>query len=225
MSTNVVDSLIDYSRQRDMEHDLGALEQTHIIVGCGGIGYWLAIQLALLGHERLVLIDADKIESSNLNRLPAPLRSRGEYKVKVLKAQLRMMRPTVHVTCLPVHITEDTLQILHDIKNTSVYNLRIWDCTDDARIQRILSTCARNNMYLYSKAGYEKWNVGLYSHMQDVWLQDNYTPGYTTSAANAISSMMAAGLAILYAGQNEQEDISIDLKELVHTGNARRTDE
>lgn len=40
-----------------------------IIVGCGGLGSNLAIQLAALGAQRFVLVDSDRIEESNLNRL------------------------------------------------------------------------------------------------------------------------------------------------------------
>jgi len=36
------------------------------IVGCGGIGYWVAKLLAMSGVEKLYLYDADVIEETNL---------------------------------------------------------------------------------------------------------------------------------------------------------------
>lgn len=213
MPQNIIEQLVDYSRQSEMQSDLnGILDRRQVIVGVGGIGYWLGIQLAMLGTQNIVLVDADKVEPSNLNRIPVPLRLHGEYKVKALKAQIRMLRPTCHVTCLPVNITEDTLEMIR------VSSAHIWDCTDDARIQRIISRYAQTQGFEYTKAGYEGWDIGLYNKMEDTWLQDDYAPGYTTSKANVISSMMAAGLAILYAGQHRDTETRINLHTLVHEG-------
>lgn len=221
---DVLEALVDYSRQREMDNDLNYIHQCdHCVVGVGGIGYWLALQLAMLGAQKIVLIDGDKIEASNLNRVPAPMRHLGEWKVKSLKAQLRLLRPRLHVTCIPVHITEDTLEIL---RNTTQNVL--WDCTDDARIQRIVSSFAKRTLGCrYIKAGYEGWNIGMYSKMEDTWLQDGYAPGYASSRANVISSMMAAGLAIMYAGRTfgrtagTAADVHVDLKKLVEQGNTQ----
>lgn len=214
MAQNILESMVDYSRQREMNTDVDAvLLKQHIIVGCGGIGYWLAIQLAMLGAKRFTLIDADKIEPSNLNRIPVPLRLSGEYKVKALKLQLRMLRPDVFVQCLPVNITDDTLTLVH--VNAPVAR-HIWDCTDDARIQRTLSRYIAQDSYVgYTKLGYEGWQLGMYSKMEDTWLHDDYTPGYTSSKANVVSSMMAAGMGILYAGHGLQGDKTVDCLEML----------
>ena len=39
-----------------------------IIIGCGGIGNFLSYSLATFTPEKMILIDGDKIENSNLNR-------------------------------------------------------------------------------------------------------------------------------------------------------------
>ena len=41
------------------------------IVGCSGTGSIVAEQLARLGAGRLVLVDPDRVEEKNLNRIPA----------------------------------------------------------------------------------------------------------------------------------------------------------
>ena len=220
---DILEQMIDYSRQREMASDIWPVHDAqHVIVGCGGIGYWLAIQLAMMGAVKMVLIDGDRVEASNLNRITVPLRLSGEWNVKALKMQLRLLRPKLHITCLPVHVTEDTLTI---IRTAGVH---IWDCTDDARIQRILSRYATSHSANYTKAGYEGWDVGLYSKMEDTWLQDNYTPGYTTSKANVLSSMMAAGLAIMYGLSRQNRaprDVHINLMNMALEGNVRATEE
>lgn len=60
-----------------------------LVVGCGGIGSLVAMQLAGAGIENLVLIDPDVIEASNLNRQFLWGRSDvGRAKVDVLKEAL-----------------------------------------------------------------------------------------------------------------------------------------
>lgn len=60
--------------------------KTHYIIGCGGIGSWLAPSLCLLvGRENLVLVDGDSIEEKNLNRQLFSERDIGKYKVHALR--------------------------------------------------------------------------------------------------------------------------------------------
>lgn len=62
---------------------------TVAIAGTGGLGFLLAKQLARLGVQKLVLIDPDRIEPSNLNRLTGTTRWDVERpKVSVLAQQL-----------------------------------------------------------------------------------------------------------------------------------------
>ena len=64
-------------------------QQEVVIVGCGGLGSNLAIQLASLGMTHFALCDKDCIEASNLNRLLwAGGRDVGSPKVSVLRNYL-----------------------------------------------------------------------------------------------------------------------------------------
>ncbi len=60
---------------------------TAMVIGVGGVGSWVALDLALVGVPRLVLVDPDKIEASNLNRTPFTTDQIGQSKVKAV-AQL-----------------------------------------------------------------------------------------------------------------------------------------
>jgi molybdopterin/thiamine biosynthesis adenylyltransferase len=53
--------------ERNTQHRFA--EQEFVILGCGGVGANVAVALAALGARRMLLIDGDRIESSNLNRL------------------------------------------------------------------------------------------------------------------------------------------------------------
>lgn len=61
------------------------------ILGTGGLGAPLALQLAHVGCGNLVLCDQDEVELSNLNRQPFVVADIGKKKVDVLAARLRQI--------------------------------------------------------------------------------------------------------------------------------------
>lgn len=70
------------------------------IVGLGGLGAHVAAQLAYLGVSRFCLIDDDRVEPSNLNRLlGAGPEDLGSAKVDVIGRGLRRIEPAVEL-CL-----------------------------------------------------------------------------------------------------------------------------
>jgi bacteriocin biosynthesis cyclodehydratase domain-containing protein len=70
------------------------LDATVTIVGCGGLGSWAAAALACSGIGRLVLIDDDRIDLSNLNRQILYRRSDvGRLKVEVAAEALGAFNP------------------------------------------------------------------------------------------------------------------------------------
>ncbi|MBP0031008.1 ThiF family adenylyltransferase [Roseofilum sp. Guam] len=71
---------------------------TVLILGVGGWGSWIALQLALLGIGTLRLVDGDEVELSNLNR--QVLYDRNSIgKPKVLAAQEKIKEINPHVNC------------------------------------------------------------------------------------------------------------------------------
>ena len=59
-----------FCRQAAMPgHDQNGLEQAHVVVvGCGGLGSWIALGLARLGVRKLSLIDPDVFDRTNAPR-------------------------------------------------------------------------------------------------------------------------------------------------------------
>ncbi|PKA44942.1 ThiF family adenylyltransferase (plasmid) [Rhizobium sullae] len=51
----------DFARFREIDF---------VIIGCGGLGSQIAIQLAALGARHFLLVDAERIDENNLNHLP-----------------------------------------------------------------------------------------------------------------------------------------------------------
>lgn len=212
-------STVDYSRQLAMDNrledglDYGAV---HTIIGCGGIGFYLGILLSLLGVRNFILVDGDKIDTSNLARLPVPQTWVGTNKAIALRKVMHSFRPNNLINTLPMRIDTDNLPLLERVcrhlREEMGSDLMLWDTTDDARIQKKLCAWVRlQGDTLYRKIGYEGFSVGTYSDMQTAWLPENYQPGYRTTRANAASSVLAAVLGIFAQGLLVEGDFNFDV--------------
>ncbi|WDY57531.1 HesA/MoeB/ThiF family protein [Pseudomonas sp. PSKL.D1] len=83
---------------------------TVMVVGCGGIGSALCMLLAGAGVQNFLLVDADVVEESNLNRqLFWTLGDIGDKKVDVLKRELESRFKDVSVDCLASSVSIDEL--------------------------------------------------------------------------------------------------------------------
>lgn len=109
------------------------IAQTKVgIVGLGGTGSPVAEQLARLGVKDFILVDPDRIDSSNLTRVYGAYAQsvkraakQPEWKVNIIRDQIRRINPKAKVLSIPksVVITEATAQLLdRDI---------IFLCTDE----------------------------------------------------------------------------------------------
>ena len=67
------------------------------IAGLGGLGSNAAISLARAGVGRLVLVDFDKIEESNLTRQYYFLKQIGQLKTKAMKENIKKINPNIKV--------------------------------------------------------------------------------------------------------------------------------
>lgn len=79
------------------------LFQSHvIIVGCGGLGGFVAEMLTRIGVGALTLIDGDVFEEHNLNRQNfSSIHTLGRNKSEVLKEKLLEINPALHVKNIP----------------------------------------------------------------------------------------------------------------------------
>ena len=93
------------------------LNHAHVlVVGLGGVGAYAAEMLCRAGVGRLTLVDADTVQSTNINRqLPALHSTLGRPKVEVLAARFRDINPDVELTVLPVFLKDENIpQLLDD---------------------------------------------------------------------------------------------------------------
>ena len=81
---------------------------TVMIVGLGALGNEVAKNLALLGIGRLIIVDRDTVEMSNLSRSVLFRESdQGKPKTEVVAAQIRALNPDVDVLALHGDVTMD----------------------------------------------------------------------------------------------------------------------
>jgi molybdopterin/thiamine biosynthesis adenylyltransferase len=82
-----------------------ALEGRRVaLVGCGAVGWPVAVMLARSGVRRFTIFDDDKIAPHNLARLGAFITDAGTYKVQTLAAQLEAVAPGIEVDQFTVEV-------------------------------------------------------------------------------------------------------------------------
>lgn len=79
------------------------------VLGLGGLGSSIAVQLARTGVGALHLIDFDVVEPSNLNRQHYSIKHLGMFKTKALQKQISEINPYVKVTVHNVKLTEKNI--------------------------------------------------------------------------------------------------------------------
>ena len=98
------------------------------IVGCGGMGSAIAMLLVRIGVRRLVLLDPDRVDETNLNRLHGSTRvdaNLGRLKVDVVGKAIANIGLPISVLRYPDHV--DDKQTRDVVRSCDV----LFGCTDD----------------------------------------------------------------------------------------------
>lgn len=88
------------------------------IAGLGGLGSNVAISLARLGIGKLLLVDFDIVEPSNLNRQQYFIKHIGMYKTEALKGLIKEINPFVEVETRTIYLDETNME--ESFKNVDV---------------------------------------------------------------------------------------------------------
>ncbi|MBY5312596.1 thiamine phosphate synthase [Rhizobium leguminosarum] len=123
-------------RQRDIAR-FGDID--FVIIGCGDLGSQIAIQLAALGARHFLLVDADRINENDLNRLPwASEADVGWLKTDRLATHLAAGF-SAYVFTLPEFAEgASALRLIADYANNPFFILA---GDDSSRAQDLLSAC------------------------------------------------------------------------------------
>ncbi len=91
----------------DLQHKFSAA--TVAICGLGGLGSNIAISLARSGIGRLIIIDFDRVDITNLQRQQYKASQVGMYKSEALKENLLEIAPYVKIECYTEKINENNV--------------------------------------------------------------------------------------------------------------------
>lgn len=82
------------------------------IAGAGGLGSNIAVALTRIGVGRLIIVDFDLVEPSNLNRQQYFIDQIGQPKVEALQETLNRINPLVRVDAIHDRVTADNISEL-----------------------------------------------------------------------------------------------------------------
>lgn len=125
-------------------------EATVAICGLGGLGSNIAIALARAGIGKLILIDFDHVDITNLHRQQYKANQIGKYKTEALLANLKEIAPYTEIQTYTVRITDDNAKRL--LKDADI----ICEAFDDANDKAMLTNIVLERMpdkYIVAASG------------------------------------------------------------------------
>lgn len=190
-----------YTRQKQMKVNR---DVKVCVVGCGGVGFNVAMLLAMSGVKELVLFDNDKLEEHNLNRLPVPMKCVGMNKAKVAKEMIKQMRPNIDVTCFKTKFDEMHIDAVDWIV----------DCTDSYSTQKAISSFAEESGIKYCKSGYDGERMSIHDKVAMWDLDEADDEGYVITPSWSVPSMVVASLTVAKILKYNDKELGVELKHL-----------
>lgn len=96
---------------KDKVDDLG--QKCVLVIGCGGVGGYVCEALARSNIGRLIIVDFDVVDITNINRQIIALESTiGQKKVDVLEKRLKDINPNLDVVKIDSFIGVDNIEVL-----------------------------------------------------------------------------------------------------------------
>jgi len=188
-----------YDRQ-EMIRDL-KVPQIASVVGCGGTGFWTAYFLAMSGVQELILIDADIIEISNMNRLPIESEMLGLKKTSVLYKMIRRIRKAIRIE-------------IHDMRLDSAVSCQVlrgvvFCCTDNLKSQQLICAHCKKNGLDYQRIGYDGTILNV-SKSFPLSFEEEVRDGYQVTPSWVVPAVLAAAAGVsskLYKEISLMEDM------------------
>ena len=123
---------------------------TVAVCGLGGLGSNIAISLARAGIGKLILIDFDRVDITNLHRQQYKADQIGMYKTDALADNLREIAPYIEIEVHTEHITEENAVML--LNDAGI----ICEAFDDAECKAMLTNTVLSELpdkYLVAASG------------------------------------------------------------------------
>lgn len=158
------------------------------VVGCGGTGFWTAVFLAMSGVEELILVDPDKIELSNLNRLPVDDVRVGATKTSAVSDFIFQIRKNTRIELHEKRIEKP--------EDCTVLRGTIFCCTDNLKSQQLICAYCKKNHLKYQRIGYDGTILNVSRAFPLSFQPATDEGGYTTTPSWVVPAAVAAGLGV-----------------------------
>lgn len=177
-----------YDRQQDMRLETNI---SVFIIGIGGVGFNVALQLAMSGVPQIYLCDYDVFEPHNLNRIPVGTDAIGRKKVQVAKEQIKQLRDETSIIAFDGKFRQMMLP------SSSVD--WVVDCSDRLQVQKEVYEIANSRGINYCKLGYDGDSVSVFSSPAQ-WGEDvdneEEEGGYTITPSWSAPTHLVASLGV-----------------------------
>ncbi len=125
-------------------------DKTVLVLGIGGVGSFSAEALARSGIGRLILVDKDVVDITNINRqIIALLSTIGKPKVELMKERIKDINPECQVEALQIFYTDETYEQIFNYGIDFVV-----DASDTIKYKvHIMKECLKRNIPIISSMG------------------------------------------------------------------------
>lgn len=180
------------------------------VVGCGGVGSWVAILAGMSGIAQLCLYDPDILEESNRNRLPFCQSSLGRPKVDVVADFIKGIREDILVVPIQTKFTPQLLAA----QLTASGNFWVVDATDSPKSQIALyNACSRSGVS-YIRAGYDGTHITITSNVSGWIKKDVEEETYEIQPSWVVPSAICAALAVAKMMKFFEQEVCLDISEI-----------
>lgn len=121
-----------------------------LVLGVGGVGGYVVESLVRCGISKIILVDFDKVEITNINRQIIALKSTiGKYKVDVFEERIKDISPNCEVVKIKEKITLDNIGLIFDEEVDYII-----DACDTINVKKeIIKVCLNKRQKFISSMG------------------------------------------------------------------------
>lgn len=195
-----------YDRQKSLELHIPS---SIAVIGVGGIGSWVALDFALVGVKKIIVVDHDIVEDTNLNRTPFTLNHINVKKVEAIAELIYERRNDCDVIPIDKKIEE-----LNDMEKSYFDDVElVVDCRD---VKKTLPDFLNGRRKV--ALGYDGFRVTIHYNPSygTLWGQ---SVRYTVIPSFLIPPQVASALAVLSVVSDrlprEEKIIRFDVRELL----------
>lgn len=152
----IINFLSDYSKSHTQLTEFwgNILNKTVVIIGLGAVGTWVSANLVQSGITKIIIVDSDTVELSNLHRQFGYTEEMiGQKKIYALEKHLKQYNPDLEIEKIDCFLDENTLARLDDKKIDLIIN-----CADKPNVDTtslwVGEYCMRRNIPHIVGGGY-----------------------------------------------------------------------